>query len=121
MTYEEFIEPFEGQLERLYEAQSQGEEEVDFDNEAVLEQMWTVLNKDLTSLGHLRGTIDGGGICCALGRHFRSHASHSNLPELRGGAKEMRCSLCSFSMCAFINQSDSKYATMSGLAFLAQW
>ena len=70
MTYEEFIEPFEGQLERLYEAQSQGEGDVDFDNEAVLEQMWTVLNKDLTSLGHLRGTIVGGGISWVLDIYY---------------------------------------------------
>ena len=75
MTYEEFIEPFEGQLERLYEAQSQGEEDVDFDNEAVLEQMWTVLNKDLTSLGHLRGTIDGGGISWVLDIYYYLHPS----------------------------------------------
>ena len=62
MTYEEFIAPFEEQIEKLYEAQAQGEEDVEYDNEAVLQQMWAVLDKDLTSLGHLRGTIDGGGI-----------------------------------------------------------
>ena len=73
MTYEEFIAPFEEQIEKLYEAQAHGEEDVEYDNEAVLQQMWAVLDKDLTSLGHLRGTIDGGGISWMLDTYYYLH------------------------------------------------